>query len=155
VRVVERGYVDAGVADLAVDVRARRGVFAVQGDGVEGGGQARGRLADRQVVEAAVGALGRAFAGEHADGVFAGAAVGVDAAGVGVAAGQVFLAEEGEQFAPGLVAGGGDLGDLLVAGGFAVVVDADFLAADFVGGGVVGDGLEALRPVAQELEGVA
>src|SRR3546814_16299363 len=76
--VVERGDVDAGVADLAVDVRARRGVFAVQGDGVEGGGQARGRLADGQVVEAAVGALGRAFAGEHADRVFAGAAVGVE-----------------------------------------------------------------------------
>src|SRR3546814_6567285 len=55
--VVERGDVDAGVADLAVDVRARRGVFAVQGDGVEGGGQARGRLADGQVMEAAVGAL--------------------------------------------------------------------------------------------------
>src|SRR3546814_11345117 len=83
--IVERGDVDAGVGDLAVDVRARRGVFAVQGDGVEGGGQARGRLADGQVVEAAVGALGRAFAGEHADRVFAGAAVGVDAAGVGVA----------------------------------------------------------------------
>src|SRR3546814_6122323 len=100
------------VADLAVDVRARRGVFAVQGDGVEGGGQARGRLADGQVVEAAVGALGRAFAGEHADRVFAGAAVGVDAAGVGVAAGEVFLAEEGEQLAPGLVGGGGDLGEI-------------------------------------------
>src|SRR3546814_7203597 len=81
--VVERGDVDAGVADLAVDVRARRGVLAVQGDGVEGGGQARGRLADRQVMEAAVGALGRAFAGDHADRIFAGAAVGVDAAGVG------------------------------------------------------------------------
>src|SRR3546814_10225258 len=73
--VVQRGDVDAGVADLAVDVRARRGVLAVQGDGVEGGGQARGRLADRQVMEAAVGALGRAFAGEHADRIFAGAAV--------------------------------------------------------------------------------
>src|SRR3546814_4827638 len=74
--VVERGDVDAGVADLAVDVRARRGVFAVQGDGVEDGGKARGRLADGQVMEAAGGALGRAFAGGHADRVFAGAAVG-------------------------------------------------------------------------------
>ena len=89
---------------------------------------------------------------DDADRVFAGAAVGVDAAGVGIAAGQVFLAEEGEQLAPGLVGGGGDLGDLLVAEGFAVVVDLDLLAADFVGGGVVGDGLEALRPVAEELE---
>src|SRR3546814_8036796 len=64
--VVERGDVDAGVADIAVDVRARRGVFAVQGDGVEGGGQARGRLAAGQVMEAAVGAMGSAFAGEPA-----------------------------------------------------------------------------------------
>src|SRR3546814_7791814 len=103
-------------------------------------------------MEAAVGARGRAFAGEHADRVFAGAAVGVDAAGVGVAAGQVFLAEEGEQLAPGLVGGGCDLGDLLVAEGFAVVVDLDLLAADFVGGGVVGDGFEAGWPVAEELE---
>src|SRR3546814_2080220 len=99
---------------------------------------------------AAVGALGRACAGEHADRIFAGAAVGVDAAGVGVAAGQVFLAEEGEQLAPGLVGGGGDLGDLLVAEGFAVVVDLDLLAADFVGGGVVGYGFEAGWPVAEE-----
>src|SRR3546814_1598531 len=53
---------------------------------------------------------------------------------------------------PGLVGGGGDLGDLLVAEGFAVVVDLDLLAADFVGGGVVGDGFEAGWPVAEELE---
>src|SRR3546814_8439802 len=62
------------------------------------------------------------------------------------------LAEEGEQLAPGLVGGGGDLGDLLVAEGFAVVVDLDLLAADFVGGGVVGYGFEAGWPVAEELE---
>src|SRR3546814_19344930 len=97
--IVERGDVDAGVGDLAVDVRARRGVFAVPGDGVEGGGQARGRLADGQVMEAAVGALGRAFAGEHADRVFAGAAAGIADAVVGVAAGQVFLVRVGEQLA--------------------------------------------------------
>src|SRR5690606_38488637 len=147
--VVQRGDVDAGVADLAVDVRARRGVFAVEGNAVEGGGQARGGLAEAEVVEATVGALGRAFAGEHADGVFAAAAVGVDAAGVGVAAGQVFLAEEGEQFAPAAVLRGGDPGDLLVAEGFAVVLDADGLAADLVFVDVVGDGFEALGPVAE------
>src|SRR5690606_32246730 len=100
--VVQRGDVDAGFADLPKVVGARGRVFAVEGDAVEGGGQARGGLADAEVVEAAVGALGRAFAGEHADRVFAAAAVGVDAAGVGVAAGQVFLAEEGQQFATGL-----------------------------------------------------
>src|SRR5690606_37773850 len=109
----------------------------------------RGGLADAEVMESAVGALGRAFAGEHADGVFAAAAVGVDAAGVGVAAGQVLLTQEGEQFAPGLVGGGGDLGDRLVAERLAVVLDADGLVADPVFGGFVGDGFQALRPVAQ------
>src|SRR5690606_34488728 len=130
--VVQRGDVDAGVSDLAVDVRARRRILAVEGDAVEGGGQARGRLPQAQVVEAAVGALGRALAREHAGGVLAGAAVGVHAAGVGVVAGQVLLAEEGEQFAPAAVPGRGDLGDLLVAEGLAVVLDPDGPAADLV-----------------------
>src|SRR6185437_5541591 len=80
--VVQGGDVDAGVADLAVDVRARRRVFAVQGDRIERGGQARGGTALAEVMEAPVGALGRAFAGEHAGGVLAAAAVRVDAAGV-------------------------------------------------------------------------
>src|SRR5690606_18731128 len=115
----------AGVADLAVDVRARRRVLAVEGDRIERGGQARGRLPGGQVVEAAVGALRRALAGEHADRVLAGAAVWIDAAGVGVAAGQVLLAQEGQQLAPGLVLRGGDLGDLLVAQRLPVVLDAD------------------------------
>src|SRR6185312_5738672 len=92
--VVEGGDVDAGVADLAVDVRARGRVFAVQGDRVERGGQARGGAALAEVMKPSVGPLGRAFAGEHAGGVFAAAAVGVDAAGVRVVAGQVFLAQE-------------------------------------------------------------
>src|SRR5690606_13384415 len=150
--VVQLGDVDAGVDDLAVDVRARRGVLAVQGDAVERGGQARGGLADREVMEAAVGALGRAFAGEHADRVLAGAAVGVHAAGVGVAARQVLLAQEHQQLAPALVGGGGDLGDLLVAEGFAVVLDADGFVADLVFGDFVGDGLEARGPVAEVAE---
>src|SRR3546814_18386299 len=66
--VVERGDVDTGVADLAVDVRERRGVFAVQVDGAESGGKARGRLADGQGRGAAVGARGRALAGAHGEG---------------------------------------------------------------------------------------
>src|SRR5690606_33599028 len=101
-----------------------------------------------EVVEAAVGALGRAFAGEHADRVFAAAAVGVDAAGVGVAAGQVLLAQEGEQFAPGLLCGGGDLGHPLVAERLSVVLDADGRVADLVFGGFVGDGFQSLGPSA-------
>src|SRR5690606_1471873 len=117
----------AGVADLAVDVRARRRVLAVEGDRVERGGQARGRLPGGEVVEAAVGAFGRALAGEHADRVLAGAAVRVDAAGVGVAAGQVLLAQEGQQLAPAAAGGRGDLGDLLVAERFAVVLHPDRL----------------------------
>src|SRR5690606_39037925 len=48
-----------------------------------------------------------------------------------------------------LVGGGGNLGDRLVAERLAVVLDADGLAADLVFGGFVGDGFEALGPVAQ------
>src|SRR5690606_23114474 len=132
----------AGVADLAVDVRARRRVLAVQGHRVERGGQARGRLPGGQVVEAAVGALGRALAGEHADRVLAGAAVRVDAAGVRVAAGQVLLAEKGQQLAPGPEARRGDLRDLLVAEGLTVVLDPDGPAADLVLVDLVGDRLQ-------------
>src|SRR5690606_9513502 len=130
-------------------------VLAVQGDAVEGGGQARGRLAQAQVVEAAVGALGRALAREHADRVLAGAAVRVDAAGVRVVPRQVLLLQEGQQLAPALVGGRGDLRDLQVAERLAVVVHADGLAADLVLVDLGGDGFEALRPLAQEPEGFA
>ena len=44
-QVVERGDGHAAVAHLAVDVRARVGVVAVERDRVEGGGQALGRHA--------------------------------------------------------------------------------------------------------------
>src|SRR5690606_21583230 len=128
--VIQRRDVDAGVADLAVDVRAFGRVLAVQGDAVERGGQARGRLAQAQVVEAAVGALGRALAGEHADRILAGAAVRVHATGVGIRAGQVLLLQEGQQFAPGAVGRRGDLRHLLVAQRLAVVLHADGLVAD-------------------------
>ena len=153
--VVQGRHVDPGVADLAVDVRARRRVFAVQGDRIERGGQACGRLADRQVVEAAVGALGRALAGEHADRVLATAAIGIDAAGIGIAARQVLLAQEGEQLAPGPVAGRGDLRHRLVAERLAVVLHPDRLAADLVLGDLVGDRLQPHRPFAQQAQRLA
>ncbi|MCW0416172.1 hypothetical protein NB689_001926 [Xanthomonas sacchari] len=153
--VVQGRDVDSGVADLAVDVRARRRVLAVQGDAVEGRGQACGRLADAQVVEAPVGALGRALAGEHADRILAGAPVRIHAAGVRIAAGQVLLAEEGQQFAPALVARRGDLRNGLVAQRLPVVLHPDRLAAHRVFGDRVGDRLQPLRPLAQQLQRLA
>src|SRR5690348_16519282 len=152
--VVQRGDVDAGVADLAVDVRARRRVFAVQRDRVERGGQARGGAALAEVMEAAVGALGRALAGEHAGGVLAAAAVRVHAAGVGVVAGQVFLAEEHELVAPAVGLRRRHLGDLLVAQRFAVVLHANQLVAHLVFVDVLGHRLAQLRPVAQQVDGL-
>ena len=148
--VVERRDVDAGVADLAVDVRTRRRIFAVQRDRIERGRKARGLLAERKVMEAAVGALGRAFAGEHAGRIFAGAPIRIDAAGVRIRAGQVFLAQEREQLAPALVGRRGDLRHLLVRERFDVVVAFDRLAAHFVSVMLVGDRFETLRPFAQQ-----
>ena len=49
---------DPRLADLAVDVGAGVGVGAVEGDRVEGGGEAGGGLALGQQVEARVGTLG-------------------------------------------------------------------------------------------------
>src|SRR5690606_6383001 len=143
--VVERGDGYAGVADLAVDVRADGRVFAVQRHRIEGGGQARGGLADRQVMEAPVGALGRALAREHADRILTAAAVRIHATGVGIVPRQVFLAEEGQQLAPALVGGRGDLGNLLVAQRFAIVLDADQLVAYLILVDLVGNRLQPRR----------
>jgi hypothetical protein len=147
--VVERGDVDAGVADLAVDVRARRRVFAVEGDRVERGGQARGRAALAEVMKAAVGALGRAFAGEHARRVFAAAAVRIHAAGVRVMAGQIFAAEKAHEFAPVFRFGRRDFRNFLVAERLAIVVDADDLVAHGVLVELDGHGFEQRRPCTQ------
>src|SRR5690606_6997880 len=78
--------------------------------------------------------------------------VRVDATGVGVPAGQVLLLQEGQQLAPAAVGGGGDLRDLQVGEGFAVVVDPDGLVADQVFVDFVGDGFEAGGPVAEEFQ---
>ncbi len=100
-------------------------------------------------MEAAVGALGRAFAGEHAGRILAGAPVRIDAAGVRVVAGQVLAAEESEQIAPVPGPGRRHLRNLLVAERFAVVLDADDLVAHLVLGDLVGDRLVQRGPVAQ------
>src|SRR6185295_11503713 len=52
-------------ADLSVDVGTLVRVLAVERDGVERGRQSLGGLTSGQHVEALVGLLGRAFAGEH------------------------------------------------------------------------------------------
>ena len=64
--VVGRGDGDARVAHLAPNVGATSGVPSVQRYGIKSGGEADVVLALAQVVEATVGALGLAFAGEHA-----------------------------------------------------------------------------------------
>ena len=77
----------AALAELAQRLR-RVGVVAVEGRHVERDREA-GLALRQQVLEARVGLLGRAEAGEHAHGPgLAAVAGGVDAAGEGVAAGQ-------------------------------------------------------------------
>ena len=140
--VVERRDADAGIADLAVDVRTLGRIFAVQRDRIERGRQARGLLAVRQVMEAAVGALGRALAGEHArrdprrcgDTDTRHRCTDMRPAGFR-------LHQEAQQVAPALVRGRCDLRDLLVRQRFDVVVAFDRLAAHFVGEVLVGDRL--------------
>ncbi len=72
--VVERGDRHPGGPDLAVDVGALVGVEPVEGHRVERRGQAGGRLALGQEVEAAVGPERIALAGEHAGRVLPGPA---------------------------------------------------------------------------------
>ena len=94
--VVERGDRDAGVADLAVDVRPLVRIEAVEGDGVEGGRQPLRVGVLGQELEARVGAERIAFAREHPRRVLALALEGEDAGGVGEAAGHV-LAQQPRQ----------------------------------------------------------
>ena len=95
--VVERRDRHAGRADLAVDVGALVGVGAVQRDRVERGGQPRRGLPVGEQVEAAVGAGGPAFAGEHARRVLVVALRREHAGGVREAAGQVLAPEPAVQ----------------------------------------------------------
>ena len=108
--VVGRGDGDARVAHLAPNVGAASGVPSVEGDRVKGGGEANVVLALAQVVEAAVGALGLAFTGEHAGRQFVGALEREHAGRVGEVAGCVFLGDEGVQLAVVLGLGQGTRG---------------------------------------------
>ena len=94
--VIEGRDRDTRGADLAVDVGALFRVAAVQRDGVEGGRQARGRLAGGQQVEATVGAERIALAGEHASRCLALALEGEHACGVREGTRQVLLAQESD-----------------------------------------------------------
>ena len=103
-------------------------------------------------MEAAVGAFRRALSREHPRRVFAEPAVRIHAAGIGIAARQVFTGQETEQLAPVPVAWRSNLGNLLVAQRLAVVLARNLAAANFVAVGVTGDRFLALRPFTQELD---
>ena len=113
--VVERRDGHAGIAGAAEDVGPRVRVFAVQRGGVEGRRQARGLVARRQVVKAAIGALRRAFAREHARRILLLAPIGIDAAGVRIGARQVLVLQEAQDLAPAVEPRRGELGNRVVA----------------------------------------
>ncbi len=123
--VVERRDRDAGVADAAVDVRTLVRVLAVQRRRIEGRREARGAVPARDVMEAAVGALGRTLAREHARRVLFLAAVRVDARRVGKLPRQVLLQQERQLLAPVAEARHRELGHAVVAQRRHVVVAAD------------------------------
>ena len=149
--VVDAGDADPRVADLAVDVRTRVGVLAVERHRVEGGGEALGRQPSRDVVEATVGALRAALAGEHARRVLVLALEGEDAGGERELPRRRLAQEPGQHVAPVLVPGQGDLGDAQVRQRLAHQVELDHLVAHLVlvlGGGVA---LAGRRPLVEQL----
>src|SRR4029453_5568036 len=91
---------DARGADLAVDVGTRVGIAPIERHAVESGREAGRLLAFAEQVEAAVGALGAALAGEHAGRVFLLALEREDARGEGEAARQILLAQVAHARAP-------------------------------------------------------
>ena len=113
--VVEGRDRDARRADLAVDVGTRIGVAAVEGDGVEGGGEAGRVVAAAEDLEATVGPRRVALAGEHPRRVLVVALEREDARGEGVVAGQVLVAPERHQLAVVGEAGERDARDRVAA----------------------------------------
>ena len=103
-------------------------------------------------MEATVGPFGRSFSREHTRRVFAQASVRVHAARVRVSAGQVFLHQEAQQFAPVREVGRRDLWNLLVAQRLPVVVARDLAAAHRVAVMLRADAGFARRPLTQLLE---
>ncbi len=110
--VVERRDRDAGIADLAVDVRTRIGIEAVERHRIEGRGQAVRRHALGYQLEALVGAKRIALAREHARRVFVLALEGEHAGRVGIGARHVFLQQEAQDLAIVLEARQRHLADL-------------------------------------------
>ena len=126
--VVDRRDRNAGIADLAEDIRPLVRILAVQRDRIEGRGEPRGLLPLRQEVESSVRTLRRTLASEHARRVFAQPAVRVNPAGIRIGPRQVLPREEAEQFAPIAVFRWRDLRDLLMTQGLAVIVARDLAA---------------------------
>ena len=112
--VVDVGDRDARVADLAVDVGSRIRILAVERDRVERRREPLGGQAARHVVEALVGALRAAFAGEHARRILAVALEREDAGGEREVPGRVLAKQPGQKIAPVLVPRQRDLGDAQV-----------------------------------------
>jgi len=84
-------------------------------------------------VEAGVGALGAALAGEHPGGQLGGAFEGEDAGGVGEGARDVLQEEIAQDAGPGLAPGQLDLGDVGAGERDGDQRDVDLLAAHGVG----------------------
>jgi len=95
--IVQRRDGDPGVAYLTVDVGALIRIEPVQGDRIEGSGEARRIGVGREQLEAPVGSTCVALAREHARGLLALALERKHARGVGEVAGQVLLAQPLEQ----------------------------------------------------------
>ena len=129
--VIEGRDRDTRGADLSVDVGALFRVAAVQGDRVECGRQARGRLAGGEQVEATVRAEWVAFAGEHASRCLALALEGEHACGERERTRQVLLAQEGDLVACIVGAGQSHARNAIARQGLAPQGVAHLLIADF------------------------
>lgn len=156
--VVQGGHRDAGGADLAVDVGALVGVAAVEGDRVEGGGQAGGGLALGEELETPVGAERVTLAGEHPRRVLAVTLEGEHPGGEGEVAGEVLPPPETHQFTVVGEAGQCDARDPVPRQGLAGQLGADLLVPHLdhlfvagVGGDDRGPAGEPLRDVVREL----
>ena len=152
--VVDGGNAHAGVAHLAVNVRAPVRVVAIQGHRVKGGGQALGGHALAEQLKAGVGAKGVALTGKHARGVLALALEGKSSGGVGVMARHVVQHQPLQDVARVLVFGQGHFGNHRAAERGRGQGGAHFFVADFddqLGAGIV---FLHLWPVAEQCAGI-
>ena len=128
--VVERRDGYAGIAHLAVDIRAQIRIPAVEGHRIEGRGQAVRGHALGHPLEALIGAERIAFAGEHARRVLAFALECEHAGRVRIGARNVFLQQEAQHLALVLEARQRHLADLAARQRFVRELGADLLVAD-------------------------